>query len=74
MQISLDVLKNGDSRRLFFGQLISQACDKMMSIGLVWMFAQKYSETLLPWFLGFSALPHLLLAWKAGPWATRWDS
>jgi MFS family permease len=72
MQFSLTALKSGDSRRLFFGQLISQACDKMMSVGLVWMFAVRYATDILPWFLGFSALPHLCLAWKAGPWATRW--
>ena len=71
MQLSLSALSDSNSRRLFIGQLTSQACDKMMSIGLVWMFAERYSASIIPWFLAFSALPHLLLTWHAGRWTTR---
>ena len=72
MKLSLEVFADSNATRLFLGQLISQVCDKMMSVGLVWMFAERYPASVVPWFLGFSALPHLLLAWHAGPWAARW--
>jgi MFS family permease len=56
---------------LFIGQLVSQTCDKMMSVGLVWMFTEQYPTWVIPAFLGVSALPHLLLAWSAGRWTSR---
>jgi MFS family permease len=62
------VLSDKNAARLFFGQLISQICDKMMTVGLVWVLAQHASLSAIPWFLAVSALPHLLLAWRAGHW------
>ncbi|MCX5789685.1 MAG: MFS transporter [Elusimicrobia bacterium] len=71
MRFSVSALSDSNSRRLLVGQLTSQACDKMMSVGLVWMFADRYSASIIPWFLAFSALPHLLLAWHAGRLTTK---
>ena len=62
------VLADKNAARLFCGQLISQICDKMMTVGLVWVLTERASLAVIPWFLAVSALPHLLLAWKAGHW------
>jgi MFS family permease len=62
------VLSDRNAARLFCGQLVSQVCDKMMTVGLVWVLTERASLSVIPWFLAFSALPHLLLAWKAGHW------
>ena len=64
------VLTDKNAARLFCGQLISQVCDKMMTVGLVWVLIQRASLEAIPWFLAASALPHLLLAWRAGHWTT----
>jgi MFS family permease len=64
------VLTDKNAARLFCGQLISQVCDKMMTVGLVWVLTQRASLAVIPWFLAASALPHLLLAWRAGHWTT----
>lgn len=64
------VLTDKNAARLFCGQLISQVCDKMMTVGLVWVLTQRASLAAIPWFLAISALPHLLLAWRAGHWTT----
>jgi MFS family permease len=64
------VLTDKNAARLFSGQLLSQVCDKMMTVGLVWVLAQHGSLAAIPWFLAVSALPHLLLAWRAGHWTT----
>lgn len=71
LALSAGVFRDRNSQTLFWGQLISQACDKMMSVGLVWMFAERYSPSAIPWFLAFSALPHLGLAWRAGRWTAQ---
>ena len=64
------VLADKNAARLFWGQLISQVCDKMMTVGLVWVLISRASPAAIPWFLAVSALPHLLLAWRAGHWTT----
>ena len=64
----LAVLTDKNAARLFAGQLISQVCDKMMTVGLVWVLIERGSPAVIPWFLAVSALPHLLLAWRAGHW------
>lgn len=64
----LAVLTDKNAARLFVGQLISQVCDKMMTVGLIWVLTQRASLAAIPWFLAVSALPHLLLAWRAGHW------
>src|SRR6185312_600788 len=62
------VLADKNAARLFCGQLISQVCDKMMTVGLIWVLTERASLAVSPWFLAVSALPHLLLAWQAGHW------
>jgi MFS family permease len=62
------VLTDKNAARLFGGQLLSQVCDKMMTVGLIWVLTERSSLSVIPWFLAVSALPHLLLAWKAGHW------
>jgi MFS family permease len=71
MAFSLEVLREKNPALLFGGQLISQTCDKMMTVGLVWAFASDFSPRFIPWFLGVSALPHLLLSGHAGRWTSR---
>jgi DHA3 family macrolide efflux protein-like MFS transporter len=65
------VLTDKNAARVFSGQLISQVCDKMMTVGLIWVLTQRASLAAIPWFLAVSALPHLLLAWKAGHWTGK---
>lgn len=67
---SFEVFRNPNSARLLVGQLLSQVCDKMMSLGLVWVICASFSVHWVPWFLAIGALPHLLLSWKAGEWAS----
>lgn len=68
---SLAVLKDRDASKIFAGQAISQICDKMMSLGLVWVIASAGSLRLVPWFLAAGALPHLVLARFSGNWVER---
>lgn len=71
MSISLEVFKDADSAKLFSGQLVSQICDKMMTLGLVWVISLEQSNKLVPWFLAAGALPHLLMSFHAGGWASK---
>ncbi len=71
MAFSLEVLREKNPARLFYGQLLSQTCDKMMTVGLVWAFVSDFSPRVIPWFLGVSALPHLLLSGCSGRWTSR---
>jgi len=48
--------------------MVSQVCDKMMTVGLVWVLIERASAPAVAWFLAVSALPHLLLALHAGRW------
>jgi MFS family permease len=43
----------------------------MMTVGLVWVFTQEFSASVIPWFLAFSAVPHLLLSVHAGRWTSK---
>src|SRR4051812_45426022 len=70
MIVSAEIFKKPDSARLFTGQLLSQICDKMTTLGLVWVIAAEGSPASVPWFLAAGALPHLGLAWVAGSWAS----
>jgi len=53
--------------RIFAGQLISQICDKLMAIGLIWVISHEFSERWIPWYIAIGTLPHLLLT----PWSGR---
>lgn len=71
MKFSMAVFKDQNSSRLFVGQFISQICDKMMTLGLVWVISQEQSIQMVPWFLAIGALPHLLLAGIGGKLVQR---
>lgn len=71
MKFSIAVFKDQNSSRLFVGQFISQICDKMMTLGLVWVISQEQSIQMIPWFLAVGALPHLLLASSGGKLVQR---
>lgn len=66
--VSLGVLKDRNAALLCAGQMVSQVCDKMMTVGLVWVLIERASAPAVAWFLAVSALPHLLLALHAGRW------
>ncbi|MDE2314299.1 MAG: MFS transporter [Elusimicrobia bacterium] len=65
---SLAVFKDADAVKIFSGQAISQICDKMMTVGLVWIIASLGSLRMVPWFLAAAALPHLLFSRQAAKW------
>lgn len=71
MSISFAVLKEKNALKIFSGQLISQVCDKMMTLGLVWVISGSGSLRQVPWFLAAGALPHLMLARWAGLWVAK---
>jgi MFS transporter, DHA3 family, macrolide efflux protein len=68
------VLTDANSQRVFWGQLISQSCDKLMSVGMIWVFATRFSPHWIPWFIALGALPHFLLATRSGEWINRWGT
>lgn len=68
------VFQDANSQKLFWGQLISQACDKLMSVGMVWVLSTEFSPKWVPWFIAFGALPHFLFATVSGHWIARWGA
>ena len=68
------VILDANSQRLFWGQLISQTCDKLMSVGMIWVLSTHFSLKWVPWFIAFGALPHLLFAFQSGNWINRWGA
>ncbi len=68
------LLLDANAQRLFWGQLISQACDKLMSVGMIWVLSTRFDPRWVPWFIGVGALPHLLLASRSGKWINRWGA
>lgn len=53
------LFRDVQARRIVLGQLISQVCEKMFSLGLIWWIAEVHSETWLPWWIAIVSLPHL---------------
>ncbi len=68
------VFQDANSQKVFWGQLISQACDKLMSVGMIWVLSSEFSPKWVPWFIAFGALPHFLLATISGHWIARWGA
>ncbi|HVA66928.1 MAG TPA: MFS transporter [Elusimicrobiota bacterium] len=68
---SLAVFQDADAAKIFSGQAISQICDKMMTVGLVWVIVSLGSLRLVPWFLAAGALPHLLFSRPAAKWINK---
>lgn len=63
---SLSALKHSDVRRVVLSQLLSQICDKLMIVAVMWVIADKISTSWLPWYVVAGGLPHLLLAGCSG--------
>ena len=63
----LAVLRDGNARRLVAGQIASQICDRMALAGILWFLTGAAGETLVAWYIAIGGLPHLALAWRAGP-------
>jgi MFS transporter, DHA3 family, macrolide efflux protein len=72
--LQLEAIRDPGSRRLFLGQLISQACDKVMTVGLVWVITLEFSARWVPWFIALSTLPHLALAPFSGRVVSRFGA
>jgi DHA3 family macrolide efflux protein-like MFS transporter len=53
---------DSNARKIFCGQLGSQICDRMTSIGLIWVVTESYGAQWIPWYLAIGGLPHLLLS------------
>ncbi|HVC08772.1 MAG TPA: MFS transporter [Elusimicrobiota bacterium] len=68
---SLAVFQDADAAKIFSGQAISQICDKMMTVGLVWVVVSLGSLRLVPWFLAAGALPHLLFSRPGAKWINK---
>ncbi len=62
---------NKNTILLLIGQLISQLGDKVISLGLSWMFVKNHLEHHLPWYLLVCVLPSLLLVGDIGPRVSR---
>jgi MFS family permease len=69
-----DAILDANSQRLFWGQLISQTCDKLMSVGMIWVLTTRFDPKWVPWFIAFGALPHLVFASQSGQWINRWGA
>ena len=63
-----------NSRLLVGGQLLSQVCDKMMSIGAIWIVADRFGVRWIPGFVALASLPHLLLFAHSGALVSRWGA
>jgi MFS family permease len=65
-QFSAAVLKDPNAARLVVAQLVSQLCDKLLLVAVMWLLADRYDASWLPWYVAAGSLPHLALAWWAG--------
>ncbi len=68
------VLRDANSQKVFWGQLISQSCDKLLSVGMIWVLSTRFSPKWVPWFIALGALPHFVLALKSGDLIGRWGT
>ncbi len=68
------VVMDANSQKVFWGQLLSQSCDKLMSVGMIWVLSTQFSPKWVPWFIALGALPHFLLATKSGHFVARWGA
>lgn len=68
------VLRDPNSQKVFWGQLISQSCDKLLSVGMIWVLSTRFSPKWVPWFIALGALPHFVLALKSGDLIGRWGA
>ncbi|MBX9723501.1 MAG: MFS transporter [Candidatus Obscuribacterales bacterium] len=68
------VILDANSQKIFWGQLISQSCDKLMSVGMIWVLTERFSPKWIPWYIALGALPHFLLATKSGHLIGKWGA
>lgn len=68
------VFRDPDSLRVFWGQLISQSCDKLSTVGLIWILTTMYSAKWIPLYIALGAVPHFVLAMKSGHLISRWGA
>ncbi len=64
--LSLATLASSNVRRVIASQCLSQICDKLMVVALMWVIADKYAAAWVPWYVAVGGLPHLLLAGYSG--------
>lgn len=57
--------------KLAVAQLLTQMCDKMVTLGFIWVITQAYSDSYVAWFVAAGGLPHLLLTRFTGGWVSR---
>lgn len=65
------ILGDRNAQRIFWGQLISQSCDMVMSVGILWVLTVQFSPRWIPWFIGIGAVPHLFLSTYSGKWIKK---
>ncbi|MBX9688303.1 MAG: MFS transporter [Candidatus Obscuribacterales bacterium] len=70
--MSFAVFRDANSLRVFWGQLLSQSCDKLMTVGLIWVLSSDFNVKWVPLFIALGALPHFLFASKSGFWISKW--
>lgn len=69
-----NALRSRNARLLVGGQLISQVCDKMMSIGTIWIVADRFGAKWIPVVVALGSLPHLLFFPFTGAIVSRWGA
>ncbi len=67
-----DFLKQ--SWRIIAAQGLSQVCDRMMLLGVIWVITTSNRAEWSAWFLAFGALPHLLMYFWTPRLIQKWDA
>lgn len=62
LELSFRALNHPNVRRVVASQGLSQVCDKLMVVALLWVIADRYAAAWVPWYVAVGGLPHLLLA------------
>jgi MFS family permease len=72
--VDFSAFRNSQVLILFAAQLISQLCDKLMLVGVMWAISERHSPEWAPWFVAVGALPHLLLSGIVPRWINRFGA
>ncbi len=67
----LSLWKVPGAGKLACAQLVSQLCDKMVTLGFIWVITQTYSDSYVAWFVAAGGVPHLFLTPYTGKWVSR---
>ena len=57
--------------KLAVAQLLTQMCDKMVTLGFIWVITQTYNDSYVAWFVAAGGVPHLLLTRFTGSWVSQ---